>query len=268
MKRDSSRVSTLSLILLAMLSVAGCATTGMGPDLEDSTGQMGQARQPGTGAGDIYVKLAVEYLRQNNLESALLNAKKALEVEPRNAEGHNVLALIYTRLGENTLAERHFVSGLKIEPRNSYLHNAYGTVLCSAGRYDEADREFNLALQNPLYTTPAVSLSNAGHCAQDRGDIPAAESYLRRALEIDPRLPAALLAMGEISFTNGNLMSARAYLERFHAVSRPTAPSLWLGIRTERQLGDEDQAASYSLLLRNNFPDSVEVQRLDESERE
>lgn len=256
------------LILLTGISLAGCATIGPGPDLEDSTGQMGENKRPGTGAGDIYVKLAVEYLRRNNLEPALRNAKRSIEVEPRNAEGHNVLALVYARLGEEKLAEKHFITGLEIEPRNSYLHNAYGTLLCGEKRYEEADREFNRALLNPLYTTPALTLSNAGHCAKEHGDLDVAESYLRRALEIDPRLPSALIQMAEISFINNNDLSARAYLQRYQAVAKHSAGSLWLGIRVERRLDDKDQVASYSLLLRNNFPDSVETKLLRESEQE
>ena len=262
------RVLTPVLVLLVALLNTGCGTTGVRPDLEDSTGQMGQIKRPGTGAGDIYVKLAVEYFRQNNLESALLNAKKAIDVEPRSAEGHNVLALVYSRLGEAGLAEQYFVSGIAIEPRNSYLHNAYGTLLCGQKRYDEADREFNVALENPLYTTPALTLSNAGHCAKESGDLDGAERYLRRALEIDPRLPTALFWMADISFLNGNFLSARAYLQRYQTVAKHSAASLWLGIRTERELGDKDQMASYSLLLRNNFPDSLETKLLQESEQE
>lgn len=266
MKRRGSLWARLPLLLLATLLVTGCATTGLrGGD--DGTGELGQGGRSGTGAGDIYVQLAVEYLRQNQLEGALVNAKKAVDVDPRNAEGHNLLALVYSRIGERELAERYFRSGLEIDPRNAYIHNAYGTLLCGEGRYAEADREFNSALENPLYPARAMTLSNAGYCARESGDLSGAERYFRRALEIDPRLPPALLAMGEVSLANGSYMSARAYVERYHGVAKPTAASLWLGIRTERALGDKDQVASYSLLLRNGFPDSEETQLLRESEQ-
>ena len=55
---------------------------------------------------------------------------------------------------------------------------------------------------------------------------------------------------------------ARAYLQRYAEVAQHTAESLWLGVRTENQLGDKDQMASYGLKLRAKFPDSEQAKYL------
>jgi len=92
-----------------------------------------------------------------------------------------------------------------------------------------------------------------------------AETYYRQALRHNKAFAPALLRMASISFEKGNSLSARAYLQRFAEVQDHTAESLWLGIRTETLLGDRDQAASYGLLLRSRYPDSRQVQLLNES---
>ena len=70
--------------------------------------------------------------------------------------------------------------------------------------------------------------------------------------------------MSQLSYDKKNYLSARAYLQRYLAVSRHSAASLWLGIRIENILGDKDALSSYKLSLKNNFPDSTEASRLGE----
>ncbi len=253
------------LLLAALLAVAGCTPDNTRSDLAGSEELGGSGRQM-TGEGAIYVKMAIGYMRAGKIDIALQQVRKALRVEPGNADAHGVLALIYERLGENALAERYFNKGLSLNPRDSFIHNAYGAYLCKQKRYQEADEQFALALRNPLYPTPEVALTNAGLCRQKQGDIAAAAGYLRSALQRNPRFPVALLQMAMISLDQANYLSARAYLQRYQEVARHTAESLWVGIQVERQLGDQDALASYKLSLKNNFPDSREAQRLRESD--
>ncbi len=259
----------LLLGITLLLSLVGCQqgavvnNPGTSDDLVDSTGKFGQENK--SGAGDVYVKLAIAYMREGQLDVALIKAKRALEVEPNNAEGHNVIALLFDRLGEKGLAERHFKKSLQLDGQNSYVLNAYATYLCRQQRYPEADRFFLRALENPLYKTPEVALTNAGICARRGGKLEQAETYLRRALSINSKFASALIEMAHISYQTGENLSSRAYLQRYLAQAKPTASSLWLGIQNERVLGDRDAVSSYSLLLKNNFPDSREVQLLRDS---
>lgn len=235
------------------------------PDMMDNTGQFG--RKSRAGVGDVYVKLAVAYMHEGQLDVALQKAKQALDVEANNAEGHNVIALLYDRLGEPGLAERHFQRSLKIEPKNSYVLNAYASFLCQRQQFEEADRYFLKALENPLYKTPEVALTNAGICADRNQQLEKAEQYLRRALSINPNFAAALIQMSQLSFRTDQNLSSRAYLQRYLEQVKPTAASLWLGIQNERILGDRNAVSSYTLLLKNNFPDSREVQLLRDSDK-
>lgn len=261
-----ARLTGLPGIVLLLLALGGCATTGS--NLEDNTGELGKSEQERTGAGDIYVKLAVAYLRSGKLDVALQQAKKAVKMDPGNGDALNVLALIYERLGEDGLAERYFQRGVAAEPHNSFLRNAFGAFLCKQGRYREAIPQFDAALKNPLYPTPEVAQANAGICYAKMGDAGQAETYLRAALRKNPRLAPALLEMAKVSLAKGDYLSARGYLQRFDAVAQHTAESLWLGVQIERRMGDRDALASYALQLRNKFPDSPEAGLLRASEQQ
>ena len=251
-------------MLLVLLN--GCSTGNTRGDMEDSTGALGDTEQLTTGAGEIYVKLAVAYLQNNQLDVALQQAKKALKVDPESAAAHNAIALIYARLGEFGLAEQHYLNGIQKEPRDPYIRNAYGTFLCQQGRFAEAEQEFVNALKNPLYRTPELAYTNAAICTASQGSHERSEAYLLKALQANPSFPPALLQMARRSLTRGDYSNARLYLQRYSALAPHSAESLWIGIQTERALGDRDRAASYLLQLRSRFPDSPEMQFANESE--
>ena len=200
------------------------------------------------------------------MSEAFRNARKGLMLDDSSAPAHALLGLIHQRFGENEKADYHYRRAVKLEPHNPYALNALGSFVCSAGAYEEADGYFQRALGNPLYPTPWVALHNAGRCAERAGKLQQAETNYRAALRSDPQFAPTLLRMAHLSFESDNYLSARAYLQRFEQVGQHTADSLWLGLRIENQLGDRDQVASYSLKLRERFPDSEQARFLNEAE--
>jgi type IV pilus assembly protein PilF len=199
---------------------------------------------------------------------ALQKLRRSLQVDERNPEAHNVIAILYDRLGEQSLARKHYDRAAELDSKDPYIRNARGSFFCKQGQYEKADEEFALALENPLYPTPWVALTNAGLCAERAGDQVTAETYYRRALTANPRYSPALIQMAQISFEQGKGMSSRAYLERFHGDAEATAASLWLGVRIERKLGDRQKAVEYKRRLLKEFPDAPEIQALNRLERE
>lgn len=207
--------------------------------------------------------LGVEYMRRGNYENALTRFDRARLAAPDYAPTYSMLGLLYQSLGEDELAEANFRKSLALDATDSDTLNNYGQFLCKRGRFSEAEKVFLDAARNPLYGSPETPYANAGTCAYHNHDVARALGFFNRALALNPSLPVALISMSEIEYGNGNYVAADNYLERFRAVSAPTARSLWLGIRIKRQLGDEDAIAGYSLYLRANFPDSEEAMGLD-----
>ncbi len=253
------------VLLILLVAAGGCQRGAVRDNFGDQEGDFDE--QSEQGRSGIYVKLAVAYMQEGQLGMALKKIKRGIEIEPDNGEAHNVLAILYQRLGENDLAERHFKRATGLQPRNPYIRNAYGSFLCQEQRYGDADQQFQTALENPLYKTPEVALTNAGICARKDGDQAKAESYFRKALKYRNNYPPVLIQMAQLSYDVGDALSARGYMQRYQAVAKHTAASLWSAIQIERALGDRDAVASYEMQLRGNFPDSKEYQLMRESRR-
>lgn len=205
------------------------------------------------------LRLAIGYFKQGRIEASRGRLQKALQAAPDYAPAHGALALVYQRLGELDKADEHFKRALSLDPMDGRTHNNYAVMLCQTGKLDEAEKHFLIALESRNYQTPASAFENLGVCALQKPDIKQAEKYLRRALQIDPALPVALLRMAQISLDNQRFLSGRAYLQRYQAVAPDTAGSLWLGIQIETQLGDAAAVHEYANQLSRHFPDSDEL---------
>jgi type IV pilus assembly protein PilF len=213
------------------------------------------------------VELGLAYMQENENDVALQKFEKALKADPDYVPAHIATGLLYQRLGKLDQAEKYYKQALRLEPDNPQALNSYGQYLCQTGKIVESEKYLLKAAENPLYGSPEVAYTNAGICALREGDSVKAEEYFRKALQFNPNVTLALFQMTRISYEKQRYLSARGYLQRYFEVSDHSPEVLWLGIRIERELGDKDAVASYSLALRANYPDSDEAHLLLESER-
>jgi type IV pilus assembly protein PilF len=257
-----SKGSYLSYLLLAVSMLGGCATQ---QQANDTTGNLGQEKR--NSPAKIYVEMAMAYMRDGQSAVAMQKLKKALEVDARSAEAHNVIGILYQQLGEIDRAGKHYDRAVELDARDPYIRNARGSYYCGLGRYSDALIDFEKALANPLYPTPWVALTNAGLCVEREGDDAKAENFYRRALTASATYPTALFKMAEVSLRQEKDLSARAYLERYHSEVKPSAASLWLGVQVEKRLRDLAKSREYKRKLLREFPDAPEVQSLYEAEK-
>lgn len=242
---------------LAALLLSACGTTP-NTGLNIPTPTQGSGAKPDTLA-DTYVRLGIGYLQQGKRDLALSNLQHALELDDQSSSAHNAIAILYEQLGEIKLARRHYERAVRLNPQDSPAQNNYGAFLCRHNELQKAEQHFLEALKNPLYETPEYAYENAALCALKVPDRAKAEQYFREALRINGRLPESLYQMALLNYEAGDYLSARAYLQRHAEIAQHTPRSLWLGIRVERELGDKNALASYSLLLKGKFPESEEA---------
>jgi len=242
-------------LVLSMLLLVGCANPGGNRNLTED--------QVTNNVALTNLNLGIEYMRAGNLESALEKLNRAQEADPSYSATHNALGLLYQRLGDPALAERHFKRAIALNNNDSLSKNNYGNFLCQIRRFDEADAILRSAAENPLYETPELAYTNAGTCAMMNKKLDAAEKYFRQALSINPQVASALIQMAQLSYDQANYLNARGYLQRYQSIAKYTAASLALGIKIEQQLGDHNAVSSYQMLLKNNFGDSVEASKLN-----
>ena len=73
--------------------------------------------------------------------------------------------------------------------------------------------------------------------------------------------------MAEIGVKTKKYLMARAYIQRYHAVAKPTAESLWIQVQSEKALGAEEHYLKYARRLLKDFPDSEQAGMLEEMAR-
>lgn len=244
-----------AVILLALSALTACNSTG---------GTRPEYIAPDPKAAEINMRLGLNYLQRGDYAIALEKLQKALKQNPNLPSAHNTIALLYQRLGENDKAEGHFLEAVERAPDYSQAQNNFGVFLCDQGRYEDAEKRFLKAVENPLYETPALAYENAGLCVNRIPEPEKAEAYFRRALQIEPGLPKSLMRMAEISYQQQNYLQARAYIQRYQSTSSWTPQALLLAIKTENKLDDQDAVSSYTLILRSRFPDSDELQMVNQ----
>ena len=238
--------------VLAVLTVALAAACSNTPERKANLRE----------AARINVSLGAGYLNQGDVDLANEKLVKALQQAPDLPEAHWTYALLQMRLQNYEAAEQHFKKALELDPNDSRGHNNYGIFLCERGRHADAIQQFLKAAADPLYDAIPAAYVNAGVCAEKIPDPAAAERYLLQALEHDPNFPQALLKLAGLMLDQGRIQEAATYLQRYEAVSRPTAESLLLGYRLARARGDHAAARRYGGVLVKQFPDSPQAQEV------
>lgn len=215
-------------------------------------------------AAVINVQLASGYIQRGELKIAETKLLKALEFDDEYVPAYTTMAVLMTKVGEKDKAGDYYALAIDLDPYDPELQNNYGAFLCNVGKLEGAFEQFNKALKNHFYATPEVAHANMGYCLMqgDRPNYDKAEKHLRIALKNNPNMVTALLAMGELGVEVKKFLMVRAYMQRYHALVKPNAHSLWIQIQAEHALGDKQFFIKLSRELLKKYPSSKEAQRI------
>lgn len=191
--------------------------------------------------GDLWFQL----LADNDSDRQLLNAQitqkmtaedivgyeTMLKVDPRDAELHDDVALLYLGMGQAADAVRHFAATAALKPDSAPGQYNLGTALALAGRLDDAVAAFRAALgRRPDY---ALAHANLGRVLLAQGKTSDALRNLQEAVRIDGANPQALFGLAEAYAAVGALDQAMAMADR--ALRLPIPAALAQQIRAKRQ---------------------------------
>ncbi len=245
-------VRTALPLFLASLLV-GCVSTGNVDPMKTGKGR-DEAR-------DAYIQLGIGYLQQGSTEQAKVPLKKALELDPSNADAHAALALLFQREMEPELADEHFRKAISERSNDPRFLNNYGSFLFDQGRYQEAFERYQQAAKDNLYPERSRVFENLGMTAVKLNKRDDAKKYFERSLRLNKRQPRALLEMAELSYADKEYVPARDYYDNFSALSEQNSRSLLLGSRLATIFEDRDKAASLGLQLKRLYPGTPEYQQ-------
>lgn len=218
-------------------------------------------------AGKINARLAMEYLKRDQLQVAQEKVEKALVQNPKDVNVQLAAGLVYERLRDMKRAEKHFRQAVRSDANSPEAQNALGAFLCRNEEHEKGEAMFLKAAQNQIYRTPYVAYTNAGVCARSAGNLERAEQYLRKALASQVDYPETYAQLAGVLHERGNDLQARAFVERFLAIAPANPDMLLLGHNIEQGLKDEDSAAAFSTRLRKEFPNSEQARALADLER-
>jgi type IV pilus assembly protein PilF len=253
--KSSSLSGSLTSSLTMFAVILGCGLAAC-----THTREFKKATPAVTAATDV--QLAIEFLKLGKMMESRDSIERALAEDPSNSDVQMTAGLIYERLQEPRKAEHAYTAGYRLGKLDPNVQNNYAGYLCRTGKAAAGEKLFIQVAHSPLYQTPEVALVNAGVCVRNTGNMVDAERYFNQALTIRPNMPEAMLQLGNIALDNGDAAQAREVVQRYLAVNPPTAEVLWLGVRTERKLGDSVAAATYARRVQAEFPDSEQAQTM------
>lgn len=254
------KYSHLVLVAMASLLFSACASNSGGSKFKSEETEAQKA-------STLNKQLGTLYLKQGNLSLAKEKLERAEKYNPKDAELHSVLALLYERLDMPDQVDAHYRTALRLAPKDPQISNNYAVYLCRAGRTDEGVKRFLDAARNPLYRTPAVAYTNAGVCLRAAKRYDDASTTFARALEIRPNSAEAAYQAADLDMERGKLAEARDLVDKYLTSYEATADLLLLGVRLNRALGDRLGEEKYTRRLRVEYPGSDQLRALSEQKR-
>lgn len=211
----------------------------------------------------IRMQLAMGYFEQGQTQVALEEVNQALVADPNLVDGYSLRGLIYMRLDDPTKAEDSFRRAIVINPRDGNVRHNYAWLLCQQQRYADAQQQFTAALAAPGYADSAKTYMTKGICHLQAGQRVEAERALTQAYEIDAANPVIGYNLALLLYQRGEYARTQFYVRRVNNGQLSNAESLWLGIRTERRLGNREAVGELSNQLKRRYPQSREARDLE-----
>lgn len=224
--------------------------------------ELTRERMSNSEKANLNLQMGVRYMELGMLDGAKEKLEQAASLDSGNSEIQNALAVFSERVKDYGEAGRRYEAALNHDPGNFNIKSNYGRLLCEQGQFDKGTQLLQEALATPMNNQVWLAQTNMGLCLERQNQSSQAEGYFRQALQGNGQYAPALLELQKISYQNQQYMSARAFLERYLAVSKHTPESLWLAFQTERALGNRNGADEYKDQLLTLFPASKEAQEV------
>lgn len=185
----------IALALLA-LCLSGCAST--------------RVSEPERFRAQAAYERALGHLRDRQPSPALGALQEAISVDPGVAAYRDTLGLVYLELARPEQAIEQFRKAVELEPKLAESHFHLGTAYAEARRWEEAVASYRKALAQPTLAIPDLVHQNLGLALYNLKRYPEAESSLRFALSLDPKLQAAYYNLGLVLLAENRAQEARA----------------------------------------------------------
>jgi tetratricopeptide (TPR) repeat protein len=181
---------------------------------------------------EAYSNLGNALRSLGQLDDAIASYRQALTLNPNFAAAHSNLGDALRDRGEAQSAVESGRRAIDIDPRSAGSHNSLGNALLDLGQLDAAAASYRQALA--LDTNFGKAHVNLGMVHRLNGRTAEAEGSCRRALEIQAN-PAAMVLLAELRADSGAFGEAESWFRRAAEID-PRSPEAWAGIAHLRRM--------------------------------
>jgi adenylate cyclase len=195
----------------------------------------------------VFYSLGVWYCKNNKPDEAIIELKKAIDLDPQYSEPHNQIAYQYMKKGEYATALSYFRRYAALNPNDANPHDSMGDLLWQMGKLDEAIEEFKQALA--LKPDFHISAGKIGYIFCMKEDFTEADKWINRAISIAPSTGTKAVwnwVSAWINYWCGNLSAADSSLNQSYKLALTQdnfftiAGINWLSALIDQDIGNYD----------------------------
>ncbi len=207
-----------------------------------------------TGLGLKTIKRNTDWQSNNTLWQSVL------DIDPENANAYNGIAMEYLKENDIEQAEQNLQTAIQYAPDNPYINNNMALVLLRQGKKHEALKLFIKTLQ--LDSTQALAYHNVGLLYLEENNYKQALPYLEKALELDNNYANAYNSLALCCFHLGQHERAIDAWLTASAISPDDPQPYYNIIISYLQRNKKDKALRYLNEAIKYFPENESFQEL------
>jgi tetratricopeptide (TPR) repeat protein len=200
----------------------------------------------GDGAGNKAVRTfneGVEAQRLGDLDLAVQKYRAAAEIDPDLAAAHTALSAVAILQEDYETAAAEAESALEIDPGDNRAMQLRFDAYRLAGDNAKASEAAKALRDVGDLNQAAGRIFNEGVDAFQAGDLAGAASQFRQAVELDPEMVQAYVALAQIYLTQGSPAEAGAMADSVLEREPDNVNALKLRFDAARLSGDQENAA-------------------------
>jgi len=195
-----------------------------------------------------YTYMGLAYAKDGRLEEAAQYFSKATSLGSDTVETSCNKGVLFIKMKQYSRSISEFNNCLKQDPASFAGYLGLADALTESGQIPKAMQGLFAAANHPSFQSPdrqSQILFRLGTLYANAGRLDKAESYLTKAIKLDPRNPYALNALGNVYLINGWLReAANQYVLAVEL--KPDEPEpLYNAAITFERLGRHDKAVEY-----------------------
>jgi type IV pilus biogenesis/stability protein PilW len=188
------------LLLVSLLGLVACG--GGGSKKVDRKTEANQ-----------HYRLGLLSYQRGDLNKAIEEIKRSIELNPDSEQSHNLLGLVYLDSRQYSESVQEFREALARNPYFTDAYNNLGIAYRKMGEYEDALAAYRKALDDPTYRTPEKVHFNVGQTYLEMNRPEQAVGSLKAALNITPKYGKARLELARTFKELGRHSEAKEQLE-------------------------------------------------------